>query len=96
MRKYEVIFIVRPTVSEEEYKTVCEKFLNVLTSNGANKIDEKDMGQKELAYEINNFKSGFYHYFVVEANNDAAINEFDLQAKNSSDIVRHMITKIED
>ncbi len=96
MRKYEVIFIVRPTVSEEEYKKVCEKFALVLTDNDAKMIGEKDMGQKELAYEINDFKSGFYHYFVVEANNDTAINEFDRQAKNSQDIIRHMITKIED
>lgn len=95
MRRYEVIFIVRPTVSEEEYKNVCEKFASVLTCNDAKMIGEKDMGQRELAYEIKDFKSGFYHYFVVEANNDTAINEFDRQAKNSQDIIRHMITKID-
>lgn len=96
MRKYEVIFIVRPTVSDEECKNVFKKFADVLTNNGAKVIDEKDMGQRELAYEINDFKSGFYHYFTIEASDDQAINEFDRQAKNSSDIIRHMITRIED
>ena len=96
MNKYEVMFIVRPDMEEAEIKKTAEDMKKVLTDNKAKLLEEKPLGQKELAYEINNFKSGFYHYFVVEANNDAAINEFDRQAKNSSDIVRHMITKIED
>lgn len=96
MNKYEITFIVRPDMEEAEIKKTAEDMKKVLTDKKANLLEEKALGQKELAYEINNFKSGFYHYFVVEANNDAAINEFDRQAKNSSDIVRHMITKIED
>ena len=94
--KYEILFIVRPDLEESAIKGVFKKFETALADNGAKVLSSKELGQKELAYEINNFKSGFYHYFVVEANNDAAINEFDRQAKNSSDIVRHMITKIED
>lgn len=96
MNKYEITFIVRPDMEEAEIKKTAEDMKKVLTDKKAKLLEEKALGQKELAYEINNFKSGFYHYFVVEANNDAAINEFDRQAKNSSDIVRHMITKIED
>jgi len=96
MRKYEIVFIVRPTVSEDECKAVFKKFANVLTSNGATIVDEKDMGQKELAYEIKDFKSGFYYLFTIEANDDQAINEFDRQARNSADIIRHLVTKVED
>ena len=96
MKKYEIMFIVKTDLDEAANKAVAENMKKVLMDQGATIVEEQDMGQKELAYEINNFKSGFYHYFVVEANNDAAINEFDRQAKNSSDVARHMITKIED
>ena len=96
MRKYEIMFIVRPTLSEEESKTVIKKFAEVLTTNGAKITDEKDLGQRELAYEINNFKTGFYYLINLEASDDAAINEFDRQAKNTQDIVRNLITRIED
>ena len=54
------------------------------------------MGQRELAYEIKDFKSGFYYVITLEANDDVAISEFDRQARNSQDIIRHLITKIED
>ena len=96
MRKYEIMFIVRPTLSEEEKKNVITKFSKILTDNKATITGEKDMGQRELAYEIKDFKSGFYYVITLEANDDKAINEFDRQGRNSSDIIRHLITKIED
>ena len=96
MRKYEIMFIARPTLSEEEKKNVIAKFSKILTDNKATITGEKDMGQRESAYEIKDFKSGFYYVITLEANDDVAISEFDRQARNSQDIIRHLITKIED
>ncbi len=96
MRKYEIIFIVRPTLGEEDVKAVVAKFSKVLTDNGSKILEEKTVGQRELAYEIKKFKSGFYFTLVIEASNDEAIKEFDRQAKNTQDIIRHLITKLED
>ena len=59
-------------------------------------IDVTDMGQRELAYEINDAKSGYYYVITVQANDDKAISEFDRLARNSKDVVRHLITKKED
>ena len=96
MKKYEIMFIVRPTLSEDEIKKVAKEFENVLTTNGATVTDVKEMGQRELAYEIKDFKSGYYYVTTVTSKDDAAIKEFDRVAKNSKDIVRHLITKIGD
>lgn len=96
MRKYEIMFIVRPTLSEEEIKKVSKDFEKVLTSNGATVTDVKEMGQRELAYEIKDFKSGYYYVITLEANDDKAINEFDRLGLISNDVIRHLITKIED
>lgn len=95
MKKYEIMFIVRPTLGEDEIKKVVENFSSVLTSNGAKVIETKEMGQREFAYEIKNFKNGYYFVFDVEANDDTATKEFDRLALISNDIVRHLITKIE-
>ena len=95
MKNYEIMYIVRPTLGEEEIKTVSENFQNVLTSNGATIDNVTEMGQRELAYEIKDFKSGYYFVVTVSANDDKAIKEFDRLALISSDIVRHLITKIE-
>ncbi len=96
MRKYEIMFIVRPTLSEEDVKGVVAKFTKILTDNNATVIEEKNIGQRELAYEIKKFKTGFYYMIRIEANDDIAINEFDRQSKNTPDIIRNLVTRMED
>ena len=96
MRNYEIMFIVRPTLTEEEIKAVAENFKNILVNNGANVTNFKEMGQRELAYEIKKIKSGYYFLINVEASDDKATKEFDRLALISSDVIRHLITKIED
>ena len=95
MRKYEIMFIVKPTLSEEDVKKVAENFSNVLTSNGAKINESQDLGQKELAYEIKKFKSGYYFLFEIESEDDKATSEFNRLALISSDVIRHLIKRIE-
>lgn len=96
MKNYEIMYIIRTTISEDEIKNVAKSFEKVLTDNGAKVIDVTDMGQRELAYEIKDFKNGYYYVITIEANDDKAINEFDRLARNSKDVIRHLITKKED
>lgn len=96
MKNYEIMFIVRPTLSEEEIKKVSKSFEKVISDNDAKVTNFKELGQKELAYEINDFNTGYYFLINLESNNDKAIKEFDRLALISKDIVRHLITKIED
>lgn len=95
MKKYEIMFIVKPTLGEEEVQKVEKNFEEVLTKNGAKLDNVTDMGQRELAYEIKKFKNGHYYVFELTAEDDKAIKEFDRLALISSDIIRHLITKKE-
>lgn len=95
MRKYEIMYIIRPDIEEEAHKALIERFNNVLTDNGAEieKVDEK--GKKRFAYEINDYRDGYY-VLINFASGQEAINEFDRQAKFSEDIVRHIVVRVEE
>lgn len=95
MKKYEVMFIVRPDLEEANIKTVAENMKKVLTDNGGKVVEEKPMGQRELAYEINKYKTGYYFLFVVEANDAKATEEFDRISRISEDVIRSLIIKID-
>jgi ribosomal protein S6 len=95
MKNYEIMYIIKSTLSEEEIKNVVKTQENILTSNGAKIVSTKGLGQKEFAYEIKKMKSGYYFLTIIEASDDKAINEFDRLSLISNDIVRHLITKIE-
>ena len=90
MRNYEIMFIVKTTIGEDEVKATSKKFQDVLTNDGAKIVDFNEMGQKELAYEIKDCKTGFYYVITCEAT-DKAIKEFDRLAAIDSNVLRHLI-----
>ncbi len=96
MNNYEIMFILRPTLSEEEIGQSVDKYKKILEDNGGKVLDVKKTGQQELAYEIKKFKTGYYYLFLVEAKDDLATKEFDRVSLISDDIIRHLITKKED
>ena len=95
MRKYEIMYIIRPNIEEEAQKSLVERFNTVLTSNGAEIESVKEWGKRRLAYEIQDFAEGFYNIVRIKAENDEAINEFDRLAKINEDIIRHIVVKEE-
>ena len=92
--KYEIMFIVRPDLEEDKIKEVFKKFETVLADNGAKILSSKEMGQKELAYEIKKHKSGYYFLINVESDSKA-IDEFDRLALISEEVIRHMVIKLD-
>ena len=95
MRNYEIMFIVRPDVEETVVKNTVKALEKVLTDRKAKITLSKELGQKEFAYEIKKFKSGFYFLYNIEANDDEAIKEFDRVAKLDETVVRHLILNLD-
>ena len=73
-----------------------KNFVKLLKDNGANVTDAKELGQKQLAYEIKKYKTGYYFLINLQAENDKSLKEFDRLALISNDVIRHLITNIED
>ena len=96
MNKYEVMFIVRPDMEEAEIKKTAENMKKVLTDAGAKVMEEKAMGQRELAYEIKKYKTGYYFLFVIESEDHSAAKEFDRVALINENIIRHLIVRVEE
>lgn len=89
------MYIIRPNIEDEAKKAVVERFDNILTTQGAEIIESKDWGKRRLAYEIEDFRDGFYRLVTVNASPEA-VQEFDRLAKISGDIIRHIVIKEEE
>ena len=94
MRKYEIMFIVKPDLEEADMKKTVEDMKSVLESNNAKVVDLKEMGQKDLAYEMNKYKTGYYFLFTIETEGDKATKEFDRIALINENILRHLIVRV--
>jgi len=95
MRKYEVMFIIRSDATEENRKNLVATLEKTFTDNKAIITLSKELGQRELAYEIAKCKSGFYYLYNIEANDDKAINEFKRIVRIEENVIRELVLNLD-
>ncbi|MDT3425241.1 small subunit ribosomal protein S6 [Paenibacillus forsythiae] len=90
MRKYEVMYIIRPDIEQEAVQAAVEKFQGIISSGG--EITKHDVqGKKRLAYEIKKFRDGVY--VLVNFNAEpAVVAELERLMKISDEVIRYLIT----
>lgn len=94
MNKYEIMYIIRPNIEDEAKKALVERFDGIITNNGGEIVESKDWGKRRLAYEINDFRDGYY--WLMKVNGEPiVVEEFSRLAKISEDIIRHIVIKEE-
>lgn len=59
MTSYETLFIVHPSLSEEDVKAIIEKVKAVIEEAGT-VTEIEEWGKKRLAYEIQKVRDGYY------------------------------------
>lgn len=94
MRKYDTIFILKPTLTDEERVAKIEFFKEVITKNGGEIKATDDWGMRELAYRIKKNSRGYYFviYFETEPKN---ILELERNYRINEDVIRHIVVKYE-
>ncbi len=95
MRKYEVMYIVRPTLELEARKALIEELNQIMVTRGTVTMKVSEWGTRELAYEIANFKKGYYVLVECEMSVEAK-NELDRVIRIKEDIIRHIIVSREE
>ena len=94
MRNYEVLFIVKPTLTDDEVKTKVDFVKEIITKNGGNIASVIEMGARKLAYKIDKYERGVYFviYFTAEPN---LIAELVRNLRITEDIIRFLTVKYE-
>ena len=90
MKKYEVMYIIRPNIDEEGKKSIIEEINQVFVKNASVVSEVKEWALRELAYEIDGETKGYYVLLNVEAT-PAAVAEFDRVANIKETVIRHIV-----
>ncbi len=89
MRKYEVMYILRPDLEQEAVQAVVEKFQGIISNGG--EITKHDlMGKRRLAYEIKKHRDGFYVLVNFTATPEV-VKELDRVFRITDEVIRYMI-----
>ncbi len=91
MRNYEVMYIMRPELDEQQVQANVEKFANII-NNGGEISKTTMMGKRRLAYEINKIRDGIYVLVNFKGTNEV-INELDRVMRISDEVIRFLIVQ---
>jgi len=93
-RHYETLFVVKPTLTEEEIRAQIDGVRNILEKEGAQIASEFDWGMRKLAYEIEKNPRGYYYVFYYTAPG-GLIAELERTFRYNEEILRFLNVKYE-
>ncbi len=95
MPQYESIFIVRPSLTDEETDKVVEKVKGVLQRTGASVVKQENWGKKRLAYEVRRERKGTYIYLNFTSPGDT-VAELERSYRIEDAVIKFMTIKLEE
>lgn len=97
MRIYELIYILKPTLPDEETDALVEQFTKIITDGGG-KIDKVDRwGKRRLAYQVQSADEGYYVLvqYSLEKNHEFS-KEVERRLGVSDAVIKYMTIRIDE
>jgi len=91
---YEVTYILRPNLEENEVTERTTAISDQLKSNGGEVLNLEVLGKKRLAYEINDVREGIYAVMRFRSEAPAA-HELERQLGLNEDVMRALLIKLD-
>lgn len=96
MRRYEVVFVLAPTLSEEEVKTNIETYSKAAEELGAAILNVDEWGKRRLAFPVKKFNDGIYVILTLEEEAAAAVAELERRFRVSDAVIRFLTVRIDE
>jgi small subunit ribosomal protein S6 len=95
MRKYEMMFIVRPDTTEEDLDKLVVQMEGVV-SGAEGKVEKVEkMGRRRLAYNVRGFQDGHYVLFTLEGTGDT-VREFERRLRVADSVIKFLSVRIDE
>jgi small subunit ribosomal protein S6 len=95
MRNYEIIFIVRPDVTEEEVDKLIAQMEGVVGATGGKLDKVEKMGRRRLAYRVSRQREGIYILFRLQGSGDT-VKEFERRLKVMDTVIKYLTVRIDE
>src|SRR4051812_45863590 len=94
-RIYEVMFIVRPDVADEDLEKLITTLENNATHAGAKLKNTERMGKRRLAYAVRGFADGNYILMTLEADGKS-IHEVERRLRVSEPVIKFITVRTDE
>ena len=94
-RLYEVMFIVRPDVAEEDIDKLIAGFTTTVTNGGGVVKSAEKMGRRKLAYLVRKFADGFYVLLTIEASGPVVL-ELERRLRVTEQVIKFITVRMDE
>ena len=92
MNNYETLYVLKPTLTDEETAANIEKIEAILVKNGAEILATNKMGMRRLAYPVEKNERGVYTVVYYKAEG-SLINELERNLKFNEEVIKYLTVK---
>jgi len=93
-RTYEVMFIVRPDMPEEEIEKLISTLESQVSSSGGTLKNVERMGKRRLAYVVRRFYEGLYILLTVEGGGEQ-IRELERRLRVTEPVIKFISVRVD-
>jgi small subunit ribosomal protein S6 len=94
-RTYELMFIVRPDMTEEDLDKLLSMLQSIVPASGGSIVKVDKMGKRRLAYTVKRFHEGIYVLMVVEGGG-AVIHELERRLRVTEQVIKFLTVRTDE
>lgn len=94
-RIYELMFIVRPDMTDEDLDKLISMLQSVVPTSGGTVQRVDKMGKRRLAYTVRRFHEGIYILMVVEGGG-AVVHELERRLRVSEPVIKFLTVRVDE
>jgi len=94
-RTYELMFIVRPDMTEEDQDKLISTLETAVTSSGGQVKNMEKMGKRRLAYTVRRFHDGMYMLLTFEGGG-GLVHELERRLRVSEPVIKFLSVRIDE
>ncbi|HZU23543.1 MAG TPA: 30S ribosomal protein S6 [Terriglobales bacterium] len=94
-RTYEVMFIVRPDMPEEEQEKLITTLESSVTGSGGTLKNVERMGKRRMAYVVRKFQDGIYVLMTLEGPG-AMVHELERRLRVTEPVIKFITVRVDE
>ena len=94
-RAYEVMFIVRPDLSEEDTDKLIVTLQGHAATAGATVLNTEKMGRRRLAYDVKKFSDGQYVLLTLNADGKS-VHELERRMRVAEPVIKFLTVRTDE
>jgi len=94
-RTYELMFIVRPDMTEEDLDKLISTLQAIVPPTGGNVQRVDKMGKRRLAYTVRRFHEGIYVLMIIEGGG-AVIHELERRLRVTEPVIKFLTVRVDE